>query len=90
MIAEREAEMKKYKEVPQWWYLALFVVSLGVGIGCSVRLSFFDLDVRVADPVIQYATPEPLMPWWSILLFTAISAVIAVSLGFSTYPLVAY
>ncbi|KAI0945261.1 hypothetical protein AcW1_001521 [Taiwanofungus camphoratus] len=28
-------EMKKYKEVPQWWYLALFLVSLGVGIGCS-------------------------------------------------------
>ncbi|KZT10438.1 OPT oligopeptide transporter [Laetiporus sulphureus 93-53] len=28
-------EMKKYKEVPQWWYLTLFAISLGVGIGCS-------------------------------------------------------
>ncbi|CCM00442.1 uncharacterized protein FIBRA_02474 [Fibroporia radiculosa] len=28
-------EMKKYREVPQWWYIALFVVSIGVGIGCS-------------------------------------------------------
>ncbi|KAI0088413.1 OPT oligopeptide transporter [Irpex rosettiformis] len=57
-------EMKKYREVPHWWYLTLFVISLGVGIGCS------------------YAAPQPLMPWWSILLFTAISAVIAVCLGF--------
>lgn len=29
-------EMKRYPEVPQWWYLLLFVLSLGVGIGCSV------------------------------------------------------
>ncbi|KAI0700199.1 OPT oligopeptide transporter [Cytidiella melzeri] len=57
-------EMKGYTEVPQWWYLLLFVVSLAVGIGCS------------------YATPNPLMPWWSVLLFTAISAVIAVCMGF--------
>ncbi|KAI0700193.1 OPT oligopeptide transporter [Cytidiella melzeri] len=57
-------EMKKYTEVPQWWYFILFLASLAVGIGCS------------------YAAPEPLMPWWSVLLFTAISAVIAVCLGF--------
>ncbi|KAI0341506.1 OPT oligopeptide transporter [Trametopsis cervina] len=57
-------EMRKYAEVPQWWYLVLFIVSLAIGIGCS------------------YAAPEPLMPWWSVLLFTAISAVIAVCLGF--------
>lgn len=30
------SEMLKYAEVPQWWYLAVFLVSLGVGIGCSV------------------------------------------------------
>ncbi|KAL4253651.1 oligopeptide OPT transporter family protein [Abortiporus biennis] len=28
-------EMRKYPEVPQWWYMLLFVISLGVGIGCS-------------------------------------------------------
>ncbi|OJT14828.1 Oligopeptide transporter 1 [Trametes pubescens] len=28
-------EMKKYKEVPQWWYMLLFVGSLAIGIGCS-------------------------------------------------------
>ncbi|PCH45026.1 OPT oligopeptide transporter [Wolfiporia cocos MD-104 SS10] len=28
-------EMRKYKEVPQWWYMTLFVISLAVGIGCS-------------------------------------------------------
>ncbi|RPD65255.1 OPT oligopeptide transporter [Lentinus tigrinus ALCF2SS1-7] len=27
--------MKKYKEVPQWWYLLLFLIALAVGIGCS-------------------------------------------------------
>ncbi|KAH7106538.1 OPT superfamily oligopeptide transporter [Auriculariales sp. MPI-PUGE-AT-0066] len=27
--------MKKYDEVPSWWYLALFVASLAIGIGCS-------------------------------------------------------
>lgn len=32
-------EMKKYPEVPQWWYLTLFVLSLAVGIGCSVSIS---------------------------------------------------
>ncbi|EKM51095.1 uncharacterized protein PHACADRAFT_263059 [Phanerochaete carnosa HHB-10118-sp] len=57
-------QMKKYAEVPQWWYGLLFVASLAVGIGCS------------------YATPTPLMPWWSIILFTVISAVIAICLGF--------
>ncbi|GBE87677.1 predicted protein [Sparassis crispa] len=57
-------EMKKYAEVPQWWYILLFALSLGVGIGCS------------------YTTGEALLPWWSILLFTAISSVLAVCLGF--------
>ncbi|KAF8524054.1 OPT oligopeptide transporter [Hysterangium stoloniferum] len=60
-------KMKAYQEVPQWWYLALFVASIGVAIGCL------------------YATPgEPLMPWWSVLLFTALSAFLAVFLGFIT------
>ncbi|KAI0051926.1 OPT superfamily oligopeptide transporter [Auriscalpium vulgare] len=61
-------EMQKYREVPQWWYLTLFIVSLAVGIGCS------------------YATGDGtvLMPWWSILLFTALSAFIAIFLGFIT------
>ncbi|GJE86746.1 OPT oligopeptide transporter [Phanerochaete sordida] len=57
-------EMKKYPEVPQWWYGLLFIASLAVGIGCS------------------YTTSTPLMPWWSVILFTAISAVIAICLGF--------
>jgi hypothetical protein len=29
--------MKKYREVPQWWYCTVFLISLGIGIGCSVR-----------------------------------------------------
>lgn len=28
--------MKKYPEVPQWWYLLVLVLSVAVGIGCSV------------------------------------------------------
>ncbi|CDO73896.1 hypothetical protein BN946_scf185016.g53 [Trametes cinnabarina] len=32
---ERSVEMRKYREVPQWWYISLFVASLAVGIGCS-------------------------------------------------------
>ena len=32
-------EMKKYPEVPQWWYGCVFLASLAIGIGCSVRLS---------------------------------------------------
>ncbi|THH21358.1 hypothetical protein EW146_g177 [Bondarzewia mesenterica] len=59
-------QMKKYREVPQWWYLTLFLISLGVGIGCS------------------YASNTVLMPGWSILFFTFLSAVIAVALGFIT------
>ncbi|OCH87078.1 OPT oligopeptide transporter [Obba rivulosa] len=57
------AQMKKYPEVPHWWYLAVFFISLGVGIGCS------------------YTTGKALMPWWSILLFTALSCFLAVALG---------
>lgn len=49
------------------WYLTLFVVSLGVGIGC----------------LYGSGTSQPLMPWWSVLLFTALSAFFAVFLGFS-------
>ncbi|KAI0266794.1 OPT oligopeptide transporter [Gloeopeniophorella convolvens] len=61
-------EMKKYREVPMWWYLALFVASLAVGIGCS------------------YASGHGvvLMPWWSVILFTALSAFISIFLGFMT------
>ncbi|KZV85364.1 OPT superfamily oligopeptide transporter [Exidia glandulosa HHB12029] len=59
-------EMKKYKEVPQWWYLSLFLVSLGVGIGCS------------------YSAKIVLMPAWSIIVFTILSAFLAVFLGFIT------
>jgi hypothetical protein len=29
--------MQKYREVPMWWYLAVFFISLAIGIGCSVR-----------------------------------------------------
>ncbi|ETW80571.1 oligopeptide transporter [Heterobasidion irregulare TC 32-1] len=58
--------MQKYPEVPQWWYLILFIGSLAVGIGCS------------------YATGNGtvLMPAWSIIFFTLLSAIIAVALGF--------
>ena len=28
--------MKKYPEVPQWWYGIVFLASLAIGIGCSV------------------------------------------------------
>ncbi|KAF7312457.1 OPT oligopeptide transporter [Mycena indigotica] len=62
-------EMQKYPEVPQWVYGALFVLSLGVGIGCSY-----------AGP---HGTV--LMPVWSILYFTFFSAVISVVLGFSEF-----
>ncbi|KAI0330064.1 OPT oligopeptide transporter [Cubamyces sp. BRFM 1775] len=57
-------QMKKYKEVPQWWYLLLFVASLAIGIGCS------------------YNHGEWLLPAWSVILFTFISSVLAVCLGF--------
>ncbi|KAF8893178.1 OPT oligopeptide transporter protein-domain-containing protein [Gymnopilus junonius] len=60
-------EMQKYPEVPQWAYGLLFIVSLAVGIGCS------------------YAGPHGtvLIPAWSIIFFTILSALIAVVLGFS-------
>ncbi|KAI0070550.1 OPT oligopeptide transporter [Panus rudis PR-1116 ss-1] len=32
----------------------------------------------------SYTTPEPLLPWWSIILFTVISFIVAVCLGFIT------
>ncbi|TRM65022.1 OPT oligopeptide transporter protein-domain-containing protein [Schizophyllum amplum] len=59
-------EMQKYPEVPQWAYAALWVVCLGICIGCS------------------YAGPNGivLQPGWSILVFSIISAFIAVFLGF--------
>jgi hypothetical protein len=31
-------EMKKYAEAPQWWYGLVFLLSLAIGIGCSVRI----------------------------------------------------
>ncbi|KAF7346573.1 hypothetical protein MSAN_01885400 [Mycena sanguinolenta] len=61
-------EMQKYPEVPQWVYAALFLVSLGVGIGCSY-----------AGP---HGTV--LMPAWSIIYFTFFSAIISIVLGFIT------
>ncbi len=33
----QRSAMKKYKEVPQWWYLLLLAGALVIGIGCSVR-----------------------------------------------------
>ncbi|TBU24331.1 OPT oligopeptide transporter [Dichomitus squalens] len=34
-IDDPHYQRKKYKEVPQWWYLLLFVAALALGIGCS-------------------------------------------------------
>lgn len=62
------AKMRVYKEVPQWWYILLFIASLAVAIGCMYGAG----------------TGEALMPWWSVLLFTALSAFFAVFLGFVT------
>ncbi|KAH9855640.1 OPT oligopeptide transporter [Lenzites betulinus] len=56
--------MKKYQEVPQWWYMALFAASLAIGIGCS------------------YNHGEWLLPAWSVILFTFVSCVIAICIGF--------
>ncbi|KAK0210275.1 OPT oligopeptide transporter protein-domain-containing protein [Desarmillaria ectypa] len=61
-------EMRKYKEVPQWVYAVLFVVSLGVAIGTSY-----------AGPG-GYA----LIPAWSIIFFTVFSFFMATLLGFIT------
>lgn len=36
-LMKRLAEMRKYPEVPQWWYGIVFFASLAIGIGCSVR-----------------------------------------------------
>lgn len=77
--------MKKYKEVPQWWYLILFLVSLAVGIGCSVRLMVFVEShcVLTICSVVQYYQGTWLLPAWSVILFTVISSIIAVCIGFS-------
>ncbi|PBK64499.1 OPT oligopeptide transporter [Armillaria solidipes] len=61
-------EMKKYKEVPQWVYAALFVVSLGVAIGTSY-----------AGP-----GGYVLIPAWSVIFFTVFSFFMATLLGFIT------
>lgn len=63
----KSLEMKAYKEVPQWWYISLFVVSLGVAIGC----------------LYGAGTKEPLMPWWSTIVFTLLAGFLAIFLGFS-------
>lgn len=55
-------KMKAYKEVPQWWYLVLFVISLTLAIGTAYA------DVN-------------LLPWWSIIMFTAIAFIVAVVLS---------
>ncbi|KAL1746910.1 OPT oligopeptide transporter protein-domain-containing protein [Schizophyllum fasciatum] len=59
-------EMQKYPEVPQWMYAALWVVCLAVCIGCS------------------YGGPGGivLQPAWSILVFSILSGIIAIFLGF--------
>jgi hypothetical protein len=54
------------------WYLALFAASLSVGIGCLYGAH----------------TSEPLMPWWSAILFTALSAFFVIFLGFSESPFI--
>jgi hypothetical protein len=58
------AEMRKYPEVPQTWYGAVFLGSLAVGVG------------------LNYSTGTSLMPWWCIIVFTLISALLSVLLGF--------
>ena len=55
---------------PCRWYLTLLVSSLSVGIGC----------------LYGAGTSAPLMPWWSVILFTSLSAFFAVFLGFSKSP----
>ncbi|KAI5892031.1 OPT superfamily oligopeptide transporter [Schizophyllum commune H4-8] len=59
-------EMQKYPEVPQWVYAALWVVCIAVCIGCS------------------YGGPGGvvLQPAWSILVFSILSGIIAIFLGF--------
>ncbi|EIM86534.1 OPT oligopeptide transporter [Stereum hirsutum FP-91666 SS1] len=59
------AVMRKYNEVPQWWYIALYVCCLALGIGCSYGVK-----------------GTVLLPAWSIIVFSIISAVLAVVLGF--------
>ncbi|KZT33595.1 OPT superfamily oligopeptide transporter [Sistotremastrum suecicum HHB10207 ss-3] len=61
-------KMKVYKEVPQWWYISLLFGALAVAIGCNYG----------------NGSGHPLMPWWSALLFTALSAFFAIFLGFIT------
>ncbi|KAI5824670.1 OPT superfamily oligopeptide transporter [Schizophyllum commune Tattone D] len=59
-------EMQKYPEVPQWVYAALWVICIAVCIGCS------------------YGGPGGvvLQPAWSILVFSILSGIIAIFLGF--------
>jgi hypothetical protein len=76
--------MRKYKEVPQWAYLVVFVGSLAIGIGCSVSVHL-NITRRETDCLAQYSTKTPLMPAWSIIVFTAISAFLAIFLGFSEH-----
>ncbi|KAG7452993.1 OPT oligopeptide transporter [Guyanagaster necrorhizus] len=61
-------EMKKYKEVPQWVYGVLFLVSIGVAIGTAY-----------AGP-----GGYVLIPAWSIIFFTVFSFFMATLLGFIT------
>ncbi|KAG2061444.1 OPT superfamily oligopeptide transporter [Suillus hirtellus] len=55
--------MKVYKEVPQWWYGSVFIVSLGLAIG----MAYVGINT---------------LPWWSLIVFTILSFIIAVILGF--------
>ena len=57
--------MKKYKEVPQWWYLLLFVASLAIGIGCSVRIPKKCSSAQAYRYIhVQYNHGEWLLPAW--------------------------
>ena len=81
----RHSEMKKYKEVPQWWYLVLLVGALVIGIGCSVRgrgLRYHCIISLLCS--VQYDSGNWLLPAWSIVLFTIISGFIAICIGFSS------
>lgn len=49
MVLMQVAEMKVYKEVPQWWYLSLLFGALAVAIGCNVRRSAFSSSLADID-----------------------------------------
>lgn len=69
-------------------YIALYVCCLAIGIGCSVSPSSLCIMTLTNDlmnlNLWQYAVKGTvLLPAWSIIVFSIISAVLAVVLGFS-------